>query len=313
MLNGNTPIHIELESELSSFLNKEDTTLCASGYAMMAATTCGLLRGSDIVFYDQHSHPSLIDGMSISGVRMIRFPHNDAPALQSLMDKYRSAGRGAMIVADGVCSIDGSIAPVENLSRLAKDYDARLFIDDAHGIGTLSGGVGCTYGHEVDIIGGVLSKALASCGGFVSGPRNVIDYLRFFGRFNCATTNVSVANAAAANSSLKILKREPNRVNDLNQKVSKLRRILVDFGVEVIDSSTSILCIICGRDIDAYKLWRAILDKGVLCHALPFPIVPKGKARIRFRVNANMSDEDLEKIGDAVAESFKKNVILPAA
>ena len=300
MLNGNTPLHRELEEELAAFLGKEALSLSSSGYGTMIAVISAMARSTDVVFHDHYCHPCLEDGMTISGAKTYKYPHNDMEALARLLEQYRHNHRGALIVSDGVCSTNGSIAPVAELVCLAKRYEARLFIDDAHGIGTLHAGRGCTAGKQVDLIGGVLSKALASAGGFVAGDRDVIEYIRFFGRSNCSTTNISVANAAASLAALRIMRREPERVEALQAKVRRLRQGLYDLGYPTSDSTSSIISLICGSDADAYRAWRKMFDAGVLVHALPFPIVPLGESRIRIRLNYSLSAEHIEQIIAAV-------------
>lgn len=305
LLNGNTPVHRALEAELAEWLGKEAVALCPSGFSMMSGVTSGLLRPSDIVFFDEYSHASLLDGIRLSGARSIRFPHNNVDALQKLMARYRSECRGAMIVTDGVCSIDGSCALVGELATLARTYEARLVVDDAHGIGTIGDGRGTTVGHTVDLVGGVLSKALGACGGFVAGERRVVDYIRFFGRSACATTNVSVANAAAALASLRLIRSEPDRVTQLQQKVQDFRVTLRKEGIQVSDTPAPIVAIVVGRDADAYRLWREALDLGVLAQALPFPIVPREQARIRARISHKLDPELLHDAAIALSEAAK--------
>jgi 7-keto-8-aminopelargonate synthetase-like enzyme/acyl-CoA synthetase (AMP-forming)/AMP-acid ligase II/pimeloyl-ACP methyl ester carboxylesterase/acyl carrier protein len=316
LLNGNTPIHRALELELADWLHKEAVVLCPSGFSMMSAVTSGLLRPSDVVFFDEYSHASLLEGIKLSGARSIRFPHNDMQSLQRLLQRYRAESRGAMIVTDGVCSIDGSCAPVAELVAMAKNHEARLVIDDAHGIGTVGDGRGVTAGHDVDLVGGVLSKALGACGGFVAGERRVVEYIRFFGKSACATTNVSVANAAAALASLRLLRSEPSRVFELQQRVHRLRRGLRAEGVAVAETDAPIVSIVIGRDADAYRAWREALDLGVLAQALPFPIVPRDQARVRARVSHRLDPDLLDRAASALADASREvvsRVVLPAS
>ena len=300
MLNGNTPLHRILEEELAAFLGKEAVSMSSSGYGTMSAVISAITRSTDVIFHDHYCHPCLEDGMAISGAKTYKYPHNDMDALAKLLEQYRHRYRGALIVSDGVCSTNGSVAPVPELASLAKRYEARLFIDDAHGIGTLNGGRGCTAGHQVDLVGGVFSKALASAGGFIAGDKEVIEYIRFFGRSNCSTTNISVANAAASLAALRILRREPERVEALNAKVRRLREGLYDLGYPTSDSNSAIVSLICGTDADAYRAWRKMFDAGVLVHALPFPIVPLGESRIRVRLNHSLSNEHVGRVIEAI-------------
>jgi glycine C-acetyltransferase len=302
MLNGNTPIHFELERELADFLGMEDATISSSGYGSQIAAMQGLLRPSDASFYDRLCHASLLDGMRISGAATYKYPHLDLDALEKLLKDYRSKHHGALIVTDGVFSAEGTVADVASLMELGRAYNARVLVDDAHGLGTLNGGRGTTYPVRPDIVTGTLSKALSAAGGFIAGPRKVIKYLRLFGSANCATTNLTVANAAASLASLRLLKAHPEMTDKLHHNVEFLRRKLAEKGVETANSASTIFAVVCGDDFDAYRAWRKLFDRGVLTHPLPFPIVPFGQSRIRLRMNANLTDEALENVAEAVAE-----------
>lgn len=304
MLGGNTPIHRDLENELADFLGKEAVMVGSSGYAVMIAACQGLLYQKDVVFYDSFCHQSLVDGMSLSGSKMYKYPHNDIKTLHELVEKYRHKYRGAMIVTDGVCSTNGSIAPIAELSTLSKQHHVRLFVDDAHGIGTLNAGRGCTANHDVDLVGGVLSKTFASAGGFLAGSREVIDYVRFFGNATCATTNISIANAATGLAALRLIRREPERVDALTNRVCFIREALAKEGCTVLDRAP-IISIVCGSDVNAYHAWRDMFDGGVLAHALPFPIAPFEQAQLRLRINMALEDQDVADIIKAISHVVK--------
>ena len=309
MLNGNTPIHFELEQMLASFLRKEAASLSSSGYASQLAATQGLLRPTDAVFFDHYSHSSLVDGMRLSGATMYQYPHRDTEALRKLLQDYRHKFRGAMIVTDGVFSAEGTIAPVAELVELARAHNAVLLVDDAHGIGTINGGKGCSIHDGIDLITGTLSKSFGSAGGFICGSEKLVDYLRFFGTANCSTTNVSVANAAASLQALKIIQSDPAIVGGLQEKVGYLRQQLYKNGIETVDSPAPIVSLVCGKDRYAYEAWRKVFDAGILVHALPFPIVPHGEARLRIRINTALEKADLDTVVDVitdVSKSFSK-------
>ena len=300
MLNGNTLLHLELEKTLAQFLGKEAVLLSPSGYASMMSVMQGFLRPTDAVFYDRLCHSSLVDGMKLSGATMHFYPNRCVESLEKLLRDHRKQHRGAIVVTDGVFSAHGTIAPVAELVTLCRQYEAKLLVDDAHGIGTLNHGHGCAVMDGVDIVTGTLSKSLGACGGFVAGSKNVINYLRMFGNATCSTTNVSVANTAAALQSLRIIQREPERVKRLQEKVRKLRQSLSQMGIETVDTPAPIIALICGRDLDAWLAWQAMFNAGILLHALPFPIVPHGEALLRLRINLGLADKDLDYIANAI-------------
>lgn len=305
MLSGNSPLHFELEHTLARFLQKESVLLSSSGYATMTAVTQGLLRPTDVVFYDRFCHASLVDGMFISGAKMYKYPHNDIASLQKLLRDYRNRYRGALIVTDGVFSTEGTVAHVQDLVTLAQTYQCRLVVDDAHGIGTLNNGKGIACYPSVDLIAGVFSKAFGSAGGFVAGDREIIEYLRVMGRAVCATSNMSVANAAGALAALKIIQSDPSCVAHLATNVHTLRRLLINAGIDTADTISPIIALTCGQDAHAYWAWKEMFDAGILTHPLPFPIVPLNDAKIRIRVNTFMNDVALEKIAAAAVDVFK--------
>lgn len=305
MLNGNTPVHFALEQALAKFLRKEATILSSSGYTSQLAATQGLLRPTDVCFYDQYSHSSLVDGMRLSGATLYKYPHLDISALKKLIQDYRDKFMGAMIVTDGVFSAEGTIAPVPELVQLAREYNAVLLVDDAHGFGTINDGKGCSVYDGVDIITGTLSKALGSAGGFICGAQSTIEYLRFFGSANCSTTNLSVANAASSLQALKIIERNPAIVTRLQENVRYLRKKLSDNGIKTADTPCPIVVLICGKDAAAYEAWRDVFNAGVLVHALPFPIVPHGKSRLRIRLHTGLEVSDLDFVGDAIIKVSK--------
>jgi 8-amino-7-oxononanoate synthase len=296
MLSGNTPIHLELEESLAWFLRKEAVLLTNSGYACQMAVAQGLLRSTDAVFYDRFCHGSLVDGMRLSGATMYRYGNRDLDSLAHLLEEKRDAHRGAMIVSDGVFSAEGTLAPVAGLVQAARRYRARLFMDDAHAIGTINEGRGSSVFEGVDLVSGTLSKSLGSAGGFAAGPSAVIDYVRCFGNAACNSVNVSVANAATALAALRIIAREPGLGDRLRLKALDLRRWLRDEGIETNEGGVPIISLLCGKDIDAFRAWRALFDAGLLVHALPFPIVPRGRACIRLRVTLTHDQQDLEEI-----------------
>jgi len=179
-------------------------------------------------------------------------------------------------------------------------------VDDAHGIGVLNNGKGVACVPGVDLIAGVFSKAFGSAGGFVAGDQKVIEYLRLFGRAQANTTNISVANAACALATLKVIQSEPDRVERLAANVRKLRGILLDAGIWTADTTSPIIALICGKDANAYWAWKEMFDAGVLVHALPFPVVPRNKARIRIRVNTFMDNTAIEQIAEAAVHVSKR-------
>jgi 7-keto-8-aminopelargonate synthetase-like enzyme len=299
MLNGNIPLHRQLERELADFLGQEDAALAPAGFSAMTAVTQGILRPGDVVFADRFCHVSLMDGIRLSGAHLERYDHADMNHLRALLSEKRDQFRGALIVSDGVFSIDGAIAPVSDLVALAREFDCRLLIDDAHGIGTIGPeGRGCAVDQGVDLIAGVMSKALGAGGGFIAGPADVIQYLRVYGNAAISTSNLSISNTAASLAALRVLKAEPGRARRIQQMTLSLRDHLRQNGIDTLDSPAPILAIEIGPDADTWYIWRNLFRAGLLCHAMPFPLVPMNQAKIRVRLSLTMQEQDVREIGD---------------
>lgn len=312
MLNGNSPLHAELERELGDFLGFEAVMLVPSGFGAMQGTCQALLTPTDAVFADKYCHSSIEAGLRLGGGRIYRYPHRDIDALERLLADHRNKHRGALIVTDGVFSTEGSVADVPALIELARRFECRLMVDDAHGIGVVGErGEGCGALAGVDILGGTLSKAFGSGGGFIAADRATIEYLRLFGVSACTTTNLSIANAAGALAALRVMRSEPERRRHLASLVQNVRSGLREQGMDVADHPTPIINLPIGRDSETYLQWRELYDEGVLTHALPFPIVPRGMAAIRLRLTHSMPLELTNRIIEHVGEAFSKRAPQP--
>lgn len=305
MLNGNSIAHAQLEHELAAFLGFEAVMLVPSGFGAMQGTCQALLTPTDAVFADKYCHSSIEAGLRLGGGRIYRYPHRNAAALERLLEDHRDKHRGALIVTDGVFSTEGTVADVPALIDLARRFECRLMVDDAHGIGVLGpGGRGCGTGKGVDILGGTLSKSFGSGGGFVASDRATIEYLRLFAVSACTTTNLSIANAAGAHAALQVIRSEPARQTRLATLIEQVRSGLRRAGLDVGSDPTPIINITVGRDSLTYERWRELFDHGLLTHALPFPIVPHGKSAIRFRLTLSMTPELANRAVEIIGEVF---------
>ncbi|MGI6786964.1 MAG: aminotransferase class I/II-fold pyridoxal phosphate-dependent enzyme [Acholeplasmataceae bacterium] len=304
-LNGTLDIHIKLERELAEFLDKEDCTLFSTGFQTNLGIISALVGRNDLVFSDKENHASIYDAIKLSYGKMVRYNHND---MEDLERQLASADPklGKLIVTDGVFSMGGDIANLPEIVRLAKKYNARVMVDDAHGFGTIGpNGKGTAHyfglENEVDIIMGTFSKSLASIGGYVCASRKVIDYIRHNSRPYIFSAAIPPANTASANAALDILKAEPQRVDKLADNANYMRKRLKELGVHIIESQTPIIPIYTYTLLRTLKICLELFDHGVYVNPVVPPATPKGECLIRVSLMATHNHELIDKAVEVIA------------
>ena len=309
-LTGTLDLHIELERRLAQFFGLEAVLLFSTGYQSAQGIIPTLVQGkSEYVISDRDNHACIVAGQIMAKgltANLERYKHNDMDDLERVLAKL-PIDSGKLIVSDGVFSTGGEIVDLPRLISLAKKYNARTLIDDAHSVGVIGkGGRGTAseFGLEkdVDLTMGTFSKTFASLGGFVAGPERVINYLKHFSPaliFSASPTPASVASALAA---LDILEAEPFRVEKLIQNANKMRKGLTEAGFKVIDGRTAIVPVIVGEDGLAFQMWRKLYDYGVFVNVFISPGVPQGRQMMRTSYMSTHEDEHL----DFILETFKK-------
>jgi len=300
LINGNLSLHESLETELAAFAGSESSLLFSSGYLANLGVLTSLCGPDDVILSDELNHASIIDGCRLSGARTRVFRHNDTDDLaQALGQEQRSRRR--VVVLDGVFSMDGDVAPLRDLVPVAREHGALVILDDAHGIGILGAGGRGTAEQEqvaVDILIGNLGKALASFGAFVACSKQLRSYLINTARsfiFTCALPPPAVA---AAREALRIIQQEPFRAQALLQRASQLRAGLRAAGYDTGRSTSHIVPAIIGDNQRAMDLASAALDQGVFAHAVRYPSVPRGSARIRFTPSAGHTANEIATVID---------------
>lgn len=306
ILTGNLDIHEELQAKLADFLKSEDTLVFSTGYMVNLGVISGLLGEGDIAFFDRDAHASLLDGAKLSNGETRFFAHNDMQQLEKLLQKNESA-KGKVIICDGVYSMDGDLAPLPELCRLAEKYNAGIAVDDGHATGIFGENGRGTVEYfkvdgKVDILLGSLGKALASVGGFVAGNHIIIDHLRHTSRPLLFSTGLSPANAAAALAALSIVQKEPWLRQNLWSNTFKMKQGLRNMGYNIGKSEAPLIPIIIGDEATTYKMVMALEELGVIGDGVSFPAVKKNLSRIRIRLIATHTDEDIE----FVLSAFKK-------
>jgi glycine C-acetyltransferase/8-amino-7-oxononanoate synthase len=315
LVSGNMTLHRRLEDRLAAFKGTQSALLFGSGYLANLGVVPALARRGEIVFSDELNHASIIDGCRLSGAETFVYRHGD---VDNLAWGLRNAdGRGALIVTDGVFSMDGDVAPLEEIVELARRHDVRVMVDDAHGTGTLGpGGRGAVaeagLDGEVDVIVGTLGKALGSYGAFVACDHAVTRYLVNAARPLIFSTGLPPAAAAAAMAALDLLQEQPRRVERLADNAATLRDELAREGFDVSGPETQIVPLIVGEADLAMRICEAALEQGVFAQAIRPPTVPDGTSRLRLAVMASHTGAELRDAARILAQAALRNGFRPS-
>jgi 8-amino-7-oxononanoate synthase len=312
LIAGNTELYLTLEERLAAVKGREAALVYSTGYMANLGVISAVVSEGDVVYADALSHASIIDGCRLSRATVKVFPHNDLDALEGLL-RSDTGVRRRLIVVDGVYSMDGDLAPLPDLAKLAKRYDALLMLDDAHGTGVLGERGGGTTEHfglgdsdAVDIEIGTLGKALGSFGAYVVGSRSLREYLINRSRsfiFTCALAPPMLAAAIAA---LEVIVEEPSHRLRLWENIRRFRDGLHRLGLSTEPSETHILPVMTHDRQRTMALSERLLELGVFCQGIRPPTVPPGTSRLRFTVMAAHSREDLDHALAAIEQAFQE-------
>jgi glycine C-acetyltransferase len=308
---GTTDLHVQLEGRLATFKGAEDVITFQSGFTANLGTIAALVGKEDVIFSDRLNHASIIDGCRLSGARIVAYEHNDPSALEDAIKENASSYRRALIVTDGVFSMDGDIAPLPALYEVAKKYDILFMVDDAHGEGVLGKGGRGIVDHfglhgKVDIEVGTMSKAFGVVGGIVAGDKVIIEWLRQRGRPFLFSSAVTAPDAAACLAAVDLLEESTELVDKLWSNARYFKGEMKKLGFDTGVSETPITPIMLGEAPLAQQFSRELFEEGVFAMSIGFPTVPKGKARIRVMISAAHDNDDLGKGLDAFAKVGKK-------
>lgn len=303
-LTGTLTLHEELEQRLADFLRAESALTFSAGFLGSLAVLSAITGRRDILYFDRENHACLYDGARLSFGSLRKYEHNDLADLERLLRKDIGKPGGRMIVTDGVFSMSGHIAKLPKIVALARKYGARVVVDDAHATGVLGKNGRGTAEHfgledEVDLIIGTFSKSFASVGGFMSGPRAVVNYVKHKARPFIFTAALPAMQMAAALKALDIMETEPQHKEILWRNVRHFKQGISELGFDTLGSETPIIPVLVGHDDLTMMFWRGLWDAGVFTTpALP-PGVPMGQSIIRTSVNANHTLEQLDKLLEA--------------
>ncbi len=308
---GTMTLHLELEKRLAAFKGVESAITFQSGFTANLATIPALVGKEDVIFSDRLNHASIIDGSRLSGAKIIPYDHCDVASLETVVKENLSQFRRAMIITDGVFSMDGDIAPLDKIYEVAGRYDILLMVDDAHGEGVLGKGGRGIVDHfglhgKVDVEIGTMSKAFGVVGGVVAGSPVIVEWLRLRGRPFLFSSAVTVPDAAACIAAIDILETSTELVDKLWDNARYFKAEMKKLGFDTGLSTTPITPVMLGEAPLAQEFSRDLFEESVFAMALGYPTVPQGKARIRVMISAAHSKADLDKGLESFARVGKK-------
>jgi len=284
LLNGTLDLHVALESELAALTRKEAALTFGTGFQANYAALAALTEKGDVLLCDHTLHASLVEGALRSTARTVRFRHNDMEHLERCLENCAPEEK-ILIVSEGVFSMEGDLADLPHIVKLAKEYHAPVYVDEAHGIGVLGKTGAGAAEHlgvldDIDIVMGTFSKSLASIGGFVASAKPVIEYLKHTARPFVFSASLPPASVAAVRAALKIMRKEPERQARLRAVSKRLRQELQSRGSNVLDGQTPIVPVVIENEIDLCRLCKALLDEGIYVNPVLRPAATQNLLRI---------------------------------
>ncbi|WP_416201797.1 glycine C-acetyltransferase [Thermanaerothrix sp.] len=308
---GTLDLHLELERRLAAFKRVEAAVTFQSGFCANLAAIPALVGKEDVIFSDELNHASIIDGCRLSGARIVRYAHCDPNDLEQKIQEAQGTYRRGLVVTDGVFSMDGDIAPLDQIYAITSKYDLMLMVDDAHGEGVLGEGGRGIVDHfglhgKVDVEVGTFSKAFGVVGGAVAGSGLVVEWLRQRGRPFLFSSAVPAADVAATIAAIDVLEESTELVDRLWENARYFKGEMRRLGFDTGQSVTPITPIMLGEAPLAQQFSRELFTEGVFAMAIGYPTVPKGKARIRVMLSAAHTREDLDRGLEAFARVGKR-------
>lgn len=310
LISGHSRAHHDLEEALAEFTGRQRALLFSTGYMANLGAVTALTGRHDLVFEDRLNHASLIDAGLASGAEFVRYTHGDTAELTQKLAQYTAKRR--LIVTDGVFSMDGDLAPLQELAPIAQHHDAWLMVDDAHGFGVLGEhGGGCAehFGlspHQLPVLMGTLGKAFGTFGAFVAGDDDLIEYLIQTARPYIYTTAMPPAVAYATLTSLRLLKEETWRRQHLTRLIRLLRSNLDAIGIPLMPSLTPIQPLLVGDAAAAMAMSEGLRQRGILVSAIRPPTVPQGTARLRITLSAAHSEAQVNRLCESLGEVWRE-------
>ena len=301
-LNGTLDIHEDLERELAEFVGKETALVFSAGYLVNLGVISTLLSKDDEVVVDKYDHASIIDGCRLSKATILRYKHNDMDDLQQVLEKI-SEDKGILTVVDGVFSMEGDIANLPEICRIAKPKGAKIMVDDAHALGYVGPNGEGTAAHfgvtdQVDLIMGTFSKSFASVGGFIAGEEKVVDYVKHHARSLIFTASMAPSVISSTRAALQVIKTEPERRKRLWEICNYMISEFKNMGFNISTCETPIIPIIIGDNMKTFTFWKMLFESGIYTNAAIYPAVPSDSARLRTSYIATHTQKQLDYVLD---------------
>lgn len=313
-LNGTLRLHQEAEERLANFVGKEAALVFSTGMQANLGAISALVGPDDYVILDKENHASIVDGVRLSLGKMKRYRHNDMRHLDRVLSGI-PAESGKLVVVDGVFSMGGDIAPLDEIVPLCRKYDARLYVDDAHSLGVLGKGRG-TAAHfgltaDVDLIMGTFSKSFASIGGFVAGDAEVIAYIQHHARALIFSASLPAPNLMAVLAALEIMETEPEHVEQLWENGAYMLAGLQALGFNTGQTETPIIPIIIGYDDPTFLTWKLLFERGLYTNPVITPAVPPGQSLLRTSYMATHTQEQLDRALEILGRTGRQLGLIP--
>ena len=313
LVSGEKPVHRQLEKALAEFLGVEDSIVFVGGHSTNETTIGHLLGPGDLILHDSLAHNSIVQGAILSGARRRPFPHNDWQMLDQILGEIRREYRKVLVAIEGVYSMDGDYPDVPRFLEVKQRHKALLMIDEAHSIGTM-GPRGAGIGEHfqiprtsVDIWMGTLSKSFGSCGGYIAGSRELVEYLKYTAPGFVYSVGLPPSNAAAALTSLRLLKAEPDRVARLQANSRRFLDAARQHGLDTgYSNNTPVVPVITGNSLHALQLSRRLFERGINVQPILYPAVEEKAARLRFFITAAHTDAQIDAAVEATAEELER-------
>ena len=298
LMNGNLDLHEELEAKLAAFVGKEASTIFGTGFQVNTGVIPSLVGRNDYLVIDNKSHASIIESSRLSFAKTLKYEHNDMVSLEKILTKTDKT-KITLIVTEGVFSMEGDLAPLDEIVNLAEKYNATIMLDDAHGLGVMgNNGSGtadyfnCTV--QTDIIMSTFSKSFASLGGFVASDKDTINYIKHHARSLLFSAGMPPANAATVLKALEIIQQEPQRIDKLWENVQYAKKCLIHAKFEIGSSKSPIIPIFIGDNIKTYVFASSLIKHGVYVNPVVHPAVEEGKSILRFSLMATHTKTQID-------------------
>ncbi len=314
-LNGTLDLHKKLESALAEYIGKEDVMIYSTGFEVNLGVVSCLTGREDYILWDEQDHASIIEGRRLSFSQQLKYKHNDMASLEAQLQKC-DPDKVKLIVTDGVFSMEGDVANIPEIVRLAKKYDASVMVDEAHGIGVFGPGGRGTVHHfglkdDVDLIMGTFSKSFASLGGFIATDKEITNYLRHHSRSYIFTASITPASTAAALKALEIMQTEPERQERLWELTNYALDGFRNMGCEIGNTSTPIIPLFIRDNMKTFAITRDLQEEGIFVNPVVSPAVAPNDTLIRFSLMATHTKEQVTRALETIQKVFRNYNLIP--